>query len=149
MCVVVSNFEYLFVLYKGVIEVGVIMEEILVVDESVKKWSFEMVEGVIVVVVKIQVGIGLFFGGIVLVVLGGVGLLSSVNEDDEGIEVEVVLKWMEIVSIYEIIFFWFGGLFVIINFNWFLFVLIIFLYGNKLDFLFCDCQFEVGQSSFI
>nr|PNR33085.1 hypothetical protein PHYPA_025028 [Physcomitrium patens] len=95
MCVVASNLEHLFALHKGVIEAGATMEETLVVDESVKKWSFEMVEGATAAAVKIQAGTGLSLGGTALAALGGVGPSSSANEDDEGTEVEAASKWME------------------------------------------------------
>lgn len=139
MCVVASNLEHLFALHKGVIEAGATMEETLVVDESVKKWSFEMVEGATAAAVKIQAGTGLSLGGTALAALGGVGPSSSANEDDEGTEVEAASKWMETVSTYETTFPWFGGLPAIINLNWLLLVLIILLHGNKPDSLLCDC----------
>lgn len=97
MCVVASNLEHLLRLQEGINGTEATTDEKRVVDGSVKKWSFEMVEGATAAAAKIQAGTGLSLGGTALAALGGVGPSSSANEDDEGSEGEAASKWMEIV----------------------------------------------------
>lgn len=97
MCVVASNLE-LMRLQKGANGAGAAVDDKREVDGSVKKWSFEMIEGATAAAAKIQAGTGPSLGGTALAALGGVGPSSSTNPDDEGSEGEAASKWMETVS---------------------------------------------------
>jgi hypothetical protein len=98
MCVVASNLEHLLRLQEGINGTEATVDDKRVVDGSVKKWSFEMVEGATAAAAKIQAGTGPSLGGTALAALGGVGPSSSANQDDEGSEGEAASKWMETVS---------------------------------------------------
>jgi len=98
-CVVASNLEHFLRLHERVNAAGATLDDKREVDGSVKKWSFEMVEGATAAAAKIQAGTGPSLGGTALAALGGVGPSSSTNQDDEGSEGEAASKWMETVSL--------------------------------------------------
>ena len=104
MCVVASNLEQLLRLQEGIAGAGPAVDEKRIVDASVKKWSFEMVEGATAAAAKIQAGTGPSLGGTALAALGGVGPSSSTNQDDEGSEGEAASKWMETVRFWKFLF---------------------------------------------
>jgi len=96
MCVVASNLAILLRLHEANSNGGMGMDEKgLLVGGSVKKWTFEVVEGATAAAAKIQAGTGPSLGGTALAALGGVGPSSSSNQDNESTEEEIASKWME------------------------------------------------------
>lgn len=99
MCVVASNLAILLRLHEANSNADMGMDDKgLLVGGSVKKWTFEVVEGATAAAAKIQAGTGPSLGGTALAALGGVGPSSSSNQDNESTEEEIASKWMETVS---------------------------------------------------
>jgi hypothetical protein len=74
-----------------------VAENMVSVDESIKRWSMEMVEGAAAAASKIQIRNGQTLGGTALAVSSSTGPLSSSGVEAEVTEGDAAAKWMETV----------------------------------------------------
>jgi hypothetical protein len=74
-----------------------VAENMVSVDESIKRWSMEMVEGAAAAASKIQIRNGQTLGGTALAVSSSIGPLSSSGVEAEVTEGDAAAKWMETV----------------------------------------------------
>ncbi len=74
-----------------------VAENMVSVDESIKRWSMEMVEGAAAAASKIQIRNGQTLGGTALAVSSSIGPLNSSGVEAEVTEGDAAAKWMETV----------------------------------------------------
>jgi hypothetical protein len=74
-----------------------VAENMVSVDESIKRWSMEMIEGAAAAASKIQIRNGQTLGGTALAVSSSTGPLNSSGVEAEVTEGDAAAKWMETV----------------------------------------------------